>query len=864
MEVQQKKQEAEKYKTQLYLKENLPHLFGYKLYKWQRDFLEGTSKISCCTAANQIGKAAEIIEEIPTPRGFVQAGNIKVGDKIYGTDGKETQVIDIPFIGKDLFYKITFDDGAEINVSQNHLWTCKTENDRFRKFYICNRGKNKGKKFPNPDYNKWRVLSTNDIIRIGRYSPETQPRLRVAIPVCEPVEYSHIPEFDPYILGIMLGDACLAHCSMSVSPGEIEDYIIKNVPDYAATPIEGRKIYRLSYAKPYLMKQKLLHCLADKKFIPDEFFVSSIETRKALLAGLLDTDGYCSPNGIIEYSTTSEKLKDGIIELSNSLGGLVSQVIKRNSFYELDGERHQCQDSYRVYLKFKFNPFRLKRKAGRWKLNERYKHERLIYKIEEIGEKDGICFTVDSPDSCFLAGKEYIVTHNSTIQIIKTIKLATEKTLWPKFWQTRPRVFWYLYPNFKTATEEFVNKWVPYILPKDKMKEHPQYGWKETYKDGYIYSVEFKTGVIIYFKTYSQNPRDLQTGTCSLIACDEELELSASGINLFDELMFRLSATDGPFMTVFTATLGQAFWHDVMELKGTEKELLPKAFKQQISLFDCMYYEDGTPSLWTEARIRERINSCSSENEVQRRIYGRFVKDTGLKYHAYERKENVVKPYKIPDNWIIYSGTDYGSGGKNNSCSSVCFVAVNPEFTKGAVFRGWLGRGVDTTAGDLYDKYKALRSELKPVLQAYDHAACDFYRIALRNNDPFVKADKSHDVGEGVLNTLFKKKMLDIFDIKELGELQFQLSTLSKDTPKKRADDDFTDALRYAVTLIPWDFAAVEVEKKEKKVKTWDEMDRNERRAIKNFDPFGEQDIIMSEIEEYNRECGTNDDFGEY
>jgi phage terminase large subunit-like protein len=371
-----------------------------------------------------------------------------------------------------------------------------------------------------------------------------------------------------------------------------------------------------------------------------------------------------------------------------------------------------------------------------------------------------------------------------------------------------PLQFWYLYPTKEVATIEFEKKWVPQFLPRNEYKNHPTYGWEEEYKNKYISAIHFNTGVSVYFKTYGQDVTDLQTGTVDAIFCDEELPEE-----LYSELNMRISATDGYFHMVFTATLGQEIWRCTMEESGKDEQF-KGALKLQISMYECLIYEDGTLSHWTVERIERVKNSCKSDAEIQRRVYGRFVIDGNLKYPAFSRARNINRDVKPPPDWyIFYSGTDIGSGGKEAHPAAITFVAVRPDFKYGRVFKGWRGDGITTTNGDILQKHTEMRGNLPIAAAYYDWQSKDFFVIAARIGEAFTPADKSHDVGESILNVLFKNKMLDIDDIPELKPLVTEIVTLKKDTPKTKAKDDFCDALRYNVTKIPWDFNAITGEK---------------------------------------------------
>jgi phage terminase large subunit-like protein len=396
----------------------------------------------------------------------------------------------------------------------------------------------------------------------------------------------------------------------------------------------------------------------------------------------------------------------------------------------------------------------------------------------------------------------------SSVQIMKCIDWATNKEKWTSLWRTQPRTFWYMYPSHDFATREFYKKWVPDFLPQNEMKDHPVYGWKAEKRGSYIHAIHFNSGVSVYFLSYTQDIMNLQGATVWAMFCDEELPE-----DFWDEMNFRRQANNGYFSMVFTATMGQKLWFDTMERQGTAEERFQGAFKLQVSLFDCKHFEDGTPSHWTPDAINRVIKFCKNEAEVQRRVYGRFVLDGGLKYSAFDRRRNVCKPHKIPVNWGYYAGVDIGSGGSANHPSTIVIVAVDPTFTEARVVRAWKGDKVLTTDMDVYDKLLELVADAKISLTGifYDYHAKDFSTIATRRGLAVTPADKRHDVGEKVLNVLFKHGALQIFELEETDALQYELSTLLIETDKRKALDDLCDALRYALTRLPWNWPKIGV-----------------------------------------------------
>lgn len=402
------------------------------------------------------------------------------------------------------------------------------------------------------------------------------------------------------------------------------------------------------------------------------------------------------------------------------------------------------------------------------------------------------------------------ISKSSTL-IRKAIHRSTNQKLWPILWphiwpeqENLQPSFWYFYPSQDVGTFEFDEKWVKEFLPRGTYRTDPYFGWEEDKEKGNIKALHFKNGSTINFKFYTQNLTNLQTATIHGIYGDEEMPE-----HMYPELQFRLAATNGYWDGVFTATRGEMLWYRAMECIGLDTEAFRDAFKQTVSMFDCLVYEDGSPSPWTEKRIQEIINSCSSPAEVQRRVYGRFVKEVGRKYGAFSADRHVVKPFNIPGNYSIYAAVDPGSGGDTGHPAAIAFLAVAPDHKRGYIFRGWRGDGVLTTSGDVLDKFRELRGNLKCVKQSYDHAAKDFGTIASRQSESFVKAEKSHELGEDIINTLFKNDMLFIFDLPELTPLVTEISMLNRDTPKTKAKDDYCDAARYACVGVPWDFTAL-------------------------------------------------------
>jgi phage terminase large subunit-like protein len=790
-----------------YMRENLPFYisadwnscYGHRFYEWQKSFLLNRNRLAFLTAANQVGKASHIDAIIPTPHGFRRYGDIVPGDFVFGRDGKPTEVIATRNFEGRPCYRITFDDQSSIVVDAEHLWVCKGYDQRFRKSY-----KSGSRTWDNPNYGSWVVKTTKQIIDEGGYSPKTSASKRFVIPLCEPVEYQEKDLFDPYLVGLLLDH-------------EAFDYIADR---YDITQQKSKTIdYAIKGISQELRRIGLMGHKAATKSIPEDYLLGSIEQRKALLAGLLDTDGSIYGPGIIEYSTISEKLAGDVAELVRSLGGKAEIKGPRITQYTHKGEKKNGQPSYRIFIKCLFNPFRVKRKADRWYIT-RYKYERVIYSIEPVESVPTMCIAVNNDDHTYLIGRDYTVTHNSTVQIVKCLNMAMRQDLWPYWFPKRkPKTFIYAYPSAALCSLELSEKWIKDYLPRGEMKQDPRFGW-ELHKDakGQPEKITFNSGVTVWFRFYSQAPSSLQASTVDCIFLDEETPRAH-----YDELQVRTQATQaqgsGYTSMVFTATLGQQYLYDCMERQGTPHETFVGAWKRQISVFDCITYADGSPSeIWSKEYIeKDLIPKYRNERERARRLMGRFVKSSGILFEEFETKQNTEEQgITKMDGWRSFVGIDYGSGGEYGHSSAIVHVKVDPSYENIRVVDVWWSQKRRMTQGDLLVRYKMMAPKFGVHNAFADWGATDLFTLAAREGVRLHKAEKSHDIGLNLLNALFKDAQLKIImgTSPHVGQLIQELSSVSEDTPKRHRLDDCADALRYAVSLIPMRLKSLKDSKK--------------------------------------------------
>src|SRR5690625_867478 len=69
---------------------------------------------------------------IPTPKGWSSMGSLKVGDQVFGEDGKPTTVTYVSPTQVGKMYELTFNDGTTIVACADHQWNTLTHTDRQR------------------------------------------------------------------------------------------------------------------------------------------------------------------------------------------------------------------------------------------------------------------------------------------------------------------------------------------------------------------------------------------------------------------------------------------------------------------------------------------------------------------------------------------------------------------------------------------------------------------------------------------------------------------------------------------------------------------------------------------------------------
>ena len=104
---------------------SLPESLQTKLFSYQQEDFNTLMNFEKRLVLHDtgLGKAQPLYSKVLTPNGFVNMGDIKVGMKVMGEDGKPYDVLGVYPQGKKSIYSLYFSDGSSCKCCGSHLWT---------------------------------------------------------------------------------------------------------------------------------------------------------------------------------------------------------------------------------------------------------------------------------------------------------------------------------------------------------------------------------------------------------------------------------------------------------------------------------------------------------------------------------------------------------------------------------------------------------------------------------------------------------------------------------------------------------------------------------------------------------------------
>ncbi len=226
--------------------------------------------------------------------------------------------------------------------------------------------------------------------------------------------------WDPYLVGLWLGDGTVGKTDITNTDPEVIEYC-RNVKlptgfSVKIVPTVGRPhIFRISFTgarkRSHKDRNQFLEfvralIIDGEKRIPRNYLANSREKRLALLAGLIDTDG-CLSGGCYLITTKYAGLRDDILFLARSLGFAAYSHAQRVKAYP-----DNTYFAITISGDLSVVPCLISRKkaAPRKQIKDVLQTG---FSIEDIGEGEFFGFEL-SGDGRFLLG-DFTITHNSSL-----------------------------------------------------------------------------------------------------------------------------------------------------------------------------------------------------------------------------------------------------------------------------------------------------------------------------------------------------------------------------------------------------------------------------------------------------------------
>lgn len=423
-----------------------------------------------------VGKALALDTLLPTPTGWTTMGDLEVGDELLGADGRPTRVVaatDV-MLGRPC-YEVEFSDGTVIVADAAHQWLTETRASRKSAQAAAvgyNRYKNQRtfaavrttaeiaaslrcptqarrlnhsvvnaraldlpeRELLVPAYTlgAWLGDGTSAAAQITTADPEIVMRIEADGIVAVPSESAQYR----YQLRLPAGAEPAARkcvvCGKSFIPqtsqvrtcgrscGGRARFVSAAVPSPTCVrcggPSAGLRLCQKCHSAVGTLQARLRTIgVLGNKHIPTEYLRGSEAQRRALLAGLLDTDGTVTAGGAVQFSVTSQRLAGDVTELIVSLGYRCQTSTKR-----VPGRRESSSIAYTLTFSTEDKVFALERKAiahkeRRATVGTTRCGSRFIVDVRPTETVPVRCVEVDNDSHMYLASKAMVPTHNSTL-----------------------------------------------------------------------------------------------------------------------------------------------------------------------------------------------------------------------------------------------------------------------------------------------------------------------------------------------------------------------------------------------------------------------------------------------------------------
>ena len=228
----------------------------------------------------------------------------------------------------------------------------------------------------------------------------------------------------PYLLGVVLGDGGLtSRVDVTTQDPEIREMVERetarlgdSVHTYPCkNGVVQLRIHRArgrggAETRRRLRKLGLFPIACEDRFVPDPYRRGSVRERRELLAGLIDTDGSVSPQGLIDITWKSRRLTEDAAFVARTLGFMARvRPIERRCQTGAKGRYWRLSlmgDSSSL-------PLRVAHKRERLRAHSSFKDPRRQgYRVEPLG-RDGEFFGFELDQDQRYVMADGVITHNS-------------------------------------------------------------------------------------------------------------------------------------------------------------------------------------------------------------------------------------------------------------------------------------------------------------------------------------------------------------------------------------------------------------------------------------------------------------------
>jgi len=335
---------------------------------------------------------------------------------------------------------------------------------------------------------------------------------------------------------------------------------------------------------------------------------------------------------------------------------------------------------------------------------------------------------------------------------------------------------------------EGVQKKILYYLPKEEIAD---ISWLRRV-DKIIAKIICKNGKMITFKSYEQSPEDFQSAGIGWIHFDEE---PPRGIWQEANMRQEAGITLYKWLTM-TPVKGMTWVHSEIYQNKLSN---PNIEKITVGWNDNPHLTDEQIS---------QMSAGLTEEELQMRRDGKFVKKQGLVYKTFNQSIHVIPPFELEsDRYTFYRGADFG------------FADDHPFFGL------WLAVDTDGT-GYVFDELKLIHTGQETVINEFkrksnpfvyrgcwgDSARPDWIDAFNKESVPMEMATKDVEAGISKVEEWFavspvtRKPRLYIFSnctelidqLEQYSYEQIKDGEQGKRLPEKK-NDDGPDVLRYII-----------------------------------------------------------------